>query len=127
MLKRPGETLSSAAIRPPASDVTAFELHRAFVRKVEAGDDVDEGRLARPVRPDEPDHLVPVQLEGHVMERLNALEGTRDRGGPECFGPPRLLEAFSVWQSVGQIFGTTFAFTVPTTLGTLFCTRITRY
>jgi hypothetical protein len=111
----------------PTRDVAAPELDHARVGEVEAGDDVDEGRLPCSVGTDEADDLVPVQLERHVTERLHPLEGTGDRGGPENWsGPPAFLRTLFVDQA-RQIFGTTFAFTVSTTLGTLFCTRITRY
>ena len=69
------------------------------VGEVEAGDDVDERRLAGSVRADEPDHLVPMELERHVPKGLHPLEGTRDRGGPErCSGPPADVLSLRVGQ-----------------------------
>jgi hypothetical protein len=70
-----------------------------------------------------------VELERDVPEGLHTLERAGDRGGPERrSGPPRFVVMWlRVVQGEGQIFGTTFAFTVPTTRGTLFCTRMTRY
>ena len=89
VLEGPGETCPPAPVRPPARDVAAFELDRSLVREVEPGEDVHERRLAGAVRADEADDLVPVQLERDVAERLHAVEGTRDAGGPERgSGPP---------------------------------------
>ena len=63
--------------------VPAAELDRALVGPVEAGEHVDERRLAGAVRPDQPHDLVVVDLEIDAGERLHALEGPRDGGGPE--------------------------------------------
>ena len=86
------EARPPAPMRPPARDVAPLELDRALVGEVEAGEDVHERRLPGPVRPDEPDDLVPMELERDVAKRLHALERTRDAGGPERgSGPPCLL------------------------------------
>jgi hypothetical protein len=120
VLERPRKTRSAAAIRTPARDISPFELDRPARRAVEAADDVDEGRLAGAVRADQTDDLTAAKLEGDVPQRVDALEGARNGGGPERrTGPPRL-------PFVAQIFGTTFATTVPTTFGTLFWILITR-
>jgi hypothetical protein len=120
VLERPGETGSTAPIGTPAGDVSSFELDGAARRQVEAADDVDERRLAGAVRADQADDLPAAKLEGDVPQRVDALEGARNGGGPERrTGPPRL-------PFVAQIFGTTFATTVPTTFGTLFWILITR-
>ena len=68
VLEGPGETRPPAAVRPPARDVASFELDRALVREVEAGEEVHERRLPGAVRADEADDLVPVQLERHARE-----------------------------------------------------------
>jgi hypothetical protein len=120
VLERPGKTSSAAAIGPPAGDVTSFQLDGAARRPVEAADDVDERRLAGTVRADQSDDLTAAQFEGDIPQRVDALEGAGNGGGPERrTGPPRL-------PFVAQIFGTTFATTVPTTLGTLFWILMTR-
>jgi hypothetical protein len=101
-------------------DVMPLELDSAGRRPVEAADHVHERRLAGAVRADQPDDFAPAKLEGDLPQRMDALEGARNGGGPERrTGPPRL-------PFVAQIFGTTFATTVPTTLGTLFWIRMTR-
>ena len=90
VLERAREPGAPAPVRAPAGDVALVELDRAGGREVEAGDQVDERRLAGAVRADQADDLVPVQLERDVVERLHALERARDGGGPERSpGPPR--------------------------------------
>ena len=89
MLERPRQPSPPALVRTPARDVTPFELDGALVREVEPRQDVHERRLPGAVRADETYDLVPVQLERDVAERLHAVEGTRDAGGPERgSGPP---------------------------------------
>ena len=57
VLERTGETVTSTAVRAPARDVAVLELDAPGCRPVEARDEVDEGRLARAVRPDQPEDL----------------------------------------------------------------------
>jgi hypothetical protein len=68
------EAVPPATVRPPARDVTSFELHTPGRRQVEAREDVDERRLPRAVRTDQADDLVAVQLERDVVESPDALE-----------------------------------------------------
>ena len=76
-------------VRAPAGHVPFVQVDGAGGRDVEAREHVDERRLAGPVRPDQADDLVPVQLERDVVQRLHAREGPRDGGGPErSSGPP---------------------------------------
>jgi hypothetical protein len=89
---RDRQTSPPALVRTPARDVTPFELDGTLIRKVEPREDVHERRLPGAVRADETDDLMPVQLERDVAERLHAVEGTRDAGGPERgSGPPYLF------------------------------------
>ena len=89
VLERARETGPAAAVRRPRGDVLAGELHRAGVREVEAGQHVHERRLAGSVRPDQADHLVPVQLHRHAAKRVDARERPRNVGGPKnVSGPP---------------------------------------
>ena len=75
-------------------DVAALEQRPSLVGPVEAAEHVHERRLARTVRADQPDDLAARELERHAAQRLHALEGPRDRGGPEGFsGPPLLLRS----------------------------------
>jgi hypothetical protein len=75
VLERAREPDPAAPVRAPRSDVAPLELHRPRGGKVEAGQHVDEGRLARAVRPDQAHDLVTVELERHASERVNPLEG----------------------------------------------------
>jgi hypothetical protein len=73
----------------PAGDVAIAELDRARRRQVEAGEHVDERRLAGAVRPDQPTTSRAVELERDLLQRLDACERTRNGGGPKgFFGPP---------------------------------------
>ena len=89
VLERAREPGPGAARRAPAGDLAARELDGALVRPVEPGQHVHERRLARAVRADQADDLVLPHLERDVAERVHALEGARDGGGPERLsGPP---------------------------------------
>ena len=52
-------------------------------RQVEAGEQVDERRLAGAVGADQAEHLARRELEVDVRERLDALERARDAEGPK--------------------------------------------
>ena len=81
-----------APARAPARDVPTLELDRAGGRQVEPREQVDERRLAGPVRADQPHDLVPVQGERHALHRVDTVERAREIGGPErSSGPPILL------------------------------------
>ena len=74
--------------RPSSSTVPS-------VGEVEAAEQVDEGRLAGAVRPDQPDDLVAVQLERDALHGLHPVERAGQAGGPErSSGPPIVLR---VW------------------------------
>ena len=85
------ETGPAAAVGAPARSRRARSSSTVpSSARSKPGQQVDERRLARAVRPDQPDDLVVVELEVDAGERLHALEGPRDRGGPErVSGPPR--------------------------------------
>ena len=65
------------------------EVDPAGCREVEAADHVDERRLSRAVRADQPHDLVPVKLERDLRERLTPAKDPRDGGGPERVSGPR--------------------------------------
>src|SRR5947208_1027295 len=89
VLERARQPGSGAPVGAPAGDLATAQLDGARGRQVEAGEEVDERRLAGAVRADEADHLVAVQLERDFLQRPDALEGTRNGGGPKgLFGPP---------------------------------------
>ena len=92
VLKRARDSGASAAIGPPPRHVPPFELDGALIREVEARNEVDERRLPRAVRADQPDDLVPVQRERDPLDRVDAVERAGELGGPErSSGPPIVL------------------------------------
>ena len=62
-------------MRLAAGDVRAREAHRAGVGPDEAGDGREAGRLARAVRPDEPDDRALRHVEVDAVDRLQPAEG----------------------------------------------------
>ena len=92
VLEGTGEPMPPAPVRRPAGDVALLESDLATRRPVEAAEDVDERRLAGPVRADQADDLARLELERDVTQRLHARERTRHGGGPErSSGPPLRL------------------------------------
>src|SRR5205085_7447467 len=83
VLERAGEPRAPAPMRRPPRDVPALELDRSGARIVEAGQQVDERGLAGAVRPDQPDDLVPAELERYVLQRADAFERARGADRPE--------------------------------------------
>ena len=72
---------------PSARDRVATQSREALARRsvitppverVDAGDDVEDRRLAGAVRADEPEDLARVDVERHVVERGDATEAHRD-------------------------------------------------
>ena len=53
MLERPRHPQRHDLVRRPPGELVAAEAHAAGVRRHEAGDEVEDGGLPRPVRPDE--------------------------------------------------------------------------
>src|SRR5437763_590767 len=68
VLERARKARPAAALRRPARDLPSLELDRPAGREVEAGDHVDERRLARAVRADQPDDLLPPELEVDAVQ-----------------------------------------------------------
>ncbi len=90
-LKRPRQPEPAEAIRPPPCYFRSLQCDSPGVRGVEAGDDVDEGGLAGPVGADEPDDLVPGDLEGHVVEGNQPRKGPRHPCGPQDVCGPQAV------------------------------------
>ncbi len=74
--------LPGAGVGAQAGDVGAVDGDRAEVRH-EAGDRVDERRLAGPVRADQPDQLAGLDFEVDVDDGVHAPERHRDPAGGE--------------------------------------------
>jgi hypothetical protein len=56
------------------ADRSALEHHAAAVRRIQAGDDVDAGRLARTIGTDKAEHLAWRQLEADAIQCAEAAE-----------------------------------------------------
>ena len=65
-------------LRPVDVDRLAVEHDLAAVRRVDAGDALDQGRLAGAVVADEGHHLAGPDLEVDLRERLDGAEALRD-------------------------------------------------
>ena len=71
------------AVRRGVGDVGAAEAHLTLLDALIAGDDVEQGRLARAVGPDQPVDLALADLEVAGRQRLDPAEGLRDPGDVE--------------------------------------------
>ena len=78
VLEGAGDPQAGALVGPEARDVAAFEDDPPPLRRVEAGDHVQDGGLPRAVRADDGEDLAPEHLERHPGERPNAPEGEID-------------------------------------------------
>src|SRR2546422_3613528 len=67
-LERPGHAETRQAHRADAADLTVLEAHAARAWSRDAGEDVDERRLAGAVGPDDRDELARVDPEAHAVE-----------------------------------------------------------
>ena len=74
----PGENL----VRLEGVDSLALEEDGSAVGLVDARDDVEQGRLAASVRPDEPDELPLPDVGGHAVHGVDAAEAL-----PHVFEP----------------------------------------
>ena len=79
-LKGSRHTQPGQRIRLESRDIVPVEDHRSFVRRVEAGDDVEEGGLPGTVGADHADDLARVGVEVDVVDGLNASEPLRHSG-----------------------------------------------
>src|SRR5262249_3776640 len=74
VLERAGDAAPHDRVRRLAQEALAREDDRARVGLVEAGDQVEERRLAGAVRPDQPDDLAGLDVERHVVDGDDAAE-----------------------------------------------------
>jgi hypothetical protein len=61
-----------------AGDVLTVERDAALARRIQAGNDVEQGRLAGPVGPDYGENFAPPDIERNAEKRLNAAKGNPD-------------------------------------------------
>src|SRR5207249_3458283 len=78
LLERARDTAAGDLVRPEPRDRAAVQPDVARVRPGEAGDDVEEGRLPRAVRPDDADDLPRRHREADVGVGHDAAEALRD-------------------------------------------------
>ena len=72
VLERPCDPAAHDPVRRSAQEVLAVELHRPGVGRVEPRDHVEDGRLARPVGPDQTGDRPFRDVERHGVERDDA-------------------------------------------------------
>ena len=73
-LPRPHDAGAGPPLHRPAVDGGVAETDRSARRRREAGDDVEDRRLARAVRADEPDDLAGFDREAHAVDRDDTAE-----------------------------------------------------
>src|SRR5262249_62131330 len=71
------------AVRGQAVDALGRVPDLAGARAVYPSDEIDQRRLARPVRPDQADDLARCELERHVVDGEQAAEAPRHIGEPQ--------------------------------------------
>ena len=75
VLERPRDARARViALRLNPARSLALERDHPARERVHAGDGVEDGRLARAVRADEPEDLALVDVQGHVAERGDPAE-----------------------------------------------------
>ncbi len=74
-LEGPGDAELDDAVGGPVRDVSALEADSSPVGAVIAGDEVEDGGLARPVRADEPDDGPLLHVEGDFVYGRQSAEG----------------------------------------------------
>src|SRR3954451_17911705 len=77
-LEGAGDSLAGDLARGQAEDRLALEKDLAAVGPVDAGHEVEQGRLARTAGTEHADDLVLVDVEVEVVDDLQAAEGLRD-------------------------------------------------
>ena len=82
-LERAGDAEPGPLVRVEPADVAAVEQDPARGRRLQAGDDVEQRRLARAVRPDQTGDLAGARVEVDVGERAVAAELDGDLLGDE--------------------------------------------
>ena len=71
--------LACSLVRPIPSDIPPLEEHPARSRRVDAGNDIDQGRFAGAVRSDETQNLARSNLQIDRLQGLKTTKTPRDR------------------------------------------------
>src|SRR6185295_6461677 len=74
-LEAAGDAAACPQVRRQLGDVLAAEHHAAGLRTQRAGNAVDQRRLARAVRPDQPEPFAFADIDADIVERGEATEG----------------------------------------------------
>ena len=77
-LERAHQPGTGPVLGAPRADVVLAQEDPTPARTDEAGDGVNGRRLARPVRPDEAEHLFAPDFEAEAGERFRPTEGDRN-------------------------------------------------
>ena len=93
VLKRARNAQTGHLVRLGAGDVLAIENHRAAGGLIEAGDAVEERRLARAVGADEGEHLASLDVEADAVHCQKAAEALAQVGQLENVVGGRFLFA----------------------------------
>src|SRR5437764_67117 len=88
-LEGSGHAEPRQARRADAAHVAAPEAHAARARAEDTGEDVDEGGLARAVRPDDRDEFAGADAEAHPVERAELAVELPEPLGAEDHAPDR--------------------------------------
>src|SRR5262249_48670591 len=83
VLEGPRHPGADDLVRRAPGDVGAVQRHPPLVGRQEAGDQVEGGRLARPVRPDQADGRAALDGEAQVLDDLGAGEALGQRLDPQ--------------------------------------------
>ena len=93
MLKAAREAKPRHEARRHPGDVALIEAHAAGARPVDAGDEIEGRRLARPIRADERDDLAATDVEIDVVHRHEAAEALAQPHRFEKLAAPRRRRA----------------------------------
>ena len=102
ILECPRQAATRELFRRERAHILACEPHAALLRQVEAGDDVEQGRLAGAIRADDGEDRARRDRQAHIIDGMHAAEGDRQVFGRED-GHARLAAKFSAFATVGTM------------------------
>src|SRR6267143_240001 len=113
-LERLGQPAAVHALGRQPRYVLAAEAHRSRRRRVQPGDDVEQGGLARAVRPDHREHLAGLDAEADAGERGQRAEALGDVGDLEDHAAARPERHPKSWRSPSRPRGMKSTMTIST-------------
>jgi hypothetical protein len=100
-LKRPGQSRGRNLEGPQSDERSSPQAHRPAGRPVDAGEQIEDGGLARAIRPDETLEIAALQGQAEMLYGLQAAEGDREVGD---FQEPRHgQQSHSAARPVGRV------------------------